>query len=145
MTLVRYNRPVLGNYVPRSFNNLIDEFFQNNESDGNINTYSAKVDVLERDKQYDVMVAAPGLQKDDFEIELKERTLTISGERKREEEQEGLQYHTAESHYGSFSRSFKLPANIVAAKIEAKYEAGVLTVVIPKDEKKALKTTIKVK
>ena len=59
------------------------------------------------------------MKKSDFNIDLTEGRLTISGERKIEEKKEGKNYHSIETHFGSFSRSFYLPENVLSEKIEA--------------------------
>jgi HSP20 family protein len=75
---------------------------------------------------------------------LNENLLTISGERKFTKEKKENNFHSIESSYGTFSRSFSLPENVDSAKISAAYVNGILELNVPKDEKKALKTTIKV-
>jgi HSP20 family protein len=84
------------------------------------------------------------MNKDEFKIDLNDNYLTISGERKFTKEKKDDNYHSIETQYGTFSRSFALPENVDAAKINAKYENGILEINVPKDEKKILKTTIKV-
>jgi HSP20 family protein len=86
----------------------------------------------------------PGLNKDDFSIEIKDNYLTVSGERKFSNEKKDKNFHSIETNYGSFSRSFSLPENVNADKTQAKYTNGILELTLPKDEKKALKQTIKV-
>ena len=86
----------------------------------------------------------PGLSKEDFKIELNDNHLTVSGDRKFTNEKKERTFHSIETHYGSFSRSFSLPENVDATRINARYNNGILELTIPKDEKKALKQTIKV-
>ena len=75
---------------------------------------------------------------------MKDNLLTISGERKFADEKKEKNYRSIETHFGSFSRTFSLPENVDGEKINARYNNGILEVSVPKDEKKALKTTIKV-
>ncbi|MEL6824552.1 MAG: Hsp20/alpha crystallin family protein, partial [Calditrichota bacterium] len=77
-------------------------------------------------------VEAPGLSKDDFKVVAEEGVLTISGERKNNED---LKYLQRESGYGSFSRAFNIGDRIEAEKITASYKDGVLTLTLPKAEK----------
>jgi HSP20 family protein len=84
------------------------------------------------------------MNKDDFKIDLNDNFLTISGERKLSKEKNEKNFHSIETQYGTFSRSFSLPENVDVNKINAKYENGILAISIPKDEKKVLKTSIKV-
>jgi Molecular chaperone (small heat shock protein) len=143
MSIVRYNT-VLDDFAPTSFNHLIDRFFGESisRSGGSAYSFVPKVDIIEDEKAFEIHLAVPGMNKDEFKIDLKENRLTISGERKfvREEKK----FRLTETQYGAFSRAFALPDNVDAEKIEAKYSNGILELVIPKDEKKFLKTTIKV-
>ena len=107
-------------------------------------TFVPKVDVIENETSYEIHFAVPGLNKEEFNIELKDNHLTVSGERKFTNEKKDKNYHAIETNYGSFSRSFSLPENVDASKINAKYDKGILELTVPKDEKKALKQTIKV-
>ena len=81
-------------------------------------------------------MAAPGMKKEDFKIELENNLLTISSEKTIEPEQdEGNRYSKKEYSYESFQRSFTLPKEVVDAdKIQARYENGLLHLVIPKKE-----------
>ena len=145
MNLIRYNSG-LNDFTPTSFSNLIDRFFNDKLTRGGGSAYSfvPRVDIIEEDKAFEVHVAVPGMNKDDFKIDLNDNYLTISGERKFNREKKEENFYSVETNYGTFSRSFTLPENVDADKISAKYVNGILEVTIPKDEKKALKTTIKV-
>jgi HSP20 family protein len=92
------------------------------------------VNIAETDKQYDVAVAAPGMKKDDFKIDLEGDMLTISAEKAETKEEKDKQYNRREYNYSSFRRSFTLPEGVKRDKIEAKYEDGVLYLVLPKNE-----------
>ncbi len=141
MTLVRYNP---NDYVPTSFSTLVDKFFNDSMARSGGSTFVPKVDIIETEKAFELHVAAPGLSKEDFKIELNENVLTVSGERKLKDEKKEKNFYSIETNYGSFSRSFTLPDNVDSSKIAAKYNNGILELTIPKDEKKALKTTIQV-
>ena len=141
MNLIRYNA---NDFVPTSFSTLIDRFFSDSVTRSGGSSFMPKVDVIENDNSYELHVAVPGLSKEDFKIELQDHFLTVSGERKFTNEKNDKSYHSIETQYGSFSRSFSLPENVDGAKIQAKYNNGILEVVVPKDAKKELKTSIKV-
>jgi HSP20 family protein len=145
MSLVRYNS-TLNDFVPTSFSNLIDRFFNESLSrtGGAAYSFVPRVDIVENEKAYEIHVAAPGMNKEDFKLDLKDNYLTVSGERKFTKEQNEKNFHAIETQYGNFSRSFALPDNVDGARINAKYINGILEITIPKDEKKTLKTTIKV-
>jgi len=123
------------------FPTLFDRFFDNdlfdwsNKNFSLTNTTLPSVNILEDDSSYEVEMAAPSLNKDDFKIELNNDVLTISSEKKNENEtKEGQRYTRKEFSYQSFSRSFTLPDSVDSDKIKAKYENGVLKVTIPKRE-----------
>lgn len=141
MSIIRYNA---NDFVPTSFSSLIDPFFNENMTRMGGSTFVPRVDIVENDNSYEIHVAAPGMNKEDFQLEVKDQFLTISGERKFTNEKKERNFHSLETQYGSFSRSFSLPENVDGAKISARYVNGILEVTIPKDEKKALKQTIKV-
>lgn len=92
------------------------------------------VNITENEKQYNVAVAAPGMKKDDFKIDLDGDILTISSEKEETKEEKDQNYNRREYNYSSFSRSFTLPEEVKRDKIEAKYEEGVLNIVLPKNE-----------
>lgn len=140
MNLIRYNT----DYVPTTFSSLVDRFFNDSLTRSGGSSFVPKVDIIENENSYELHVAAPGLNKEDFNIEVKDNYLTVSGERKFTNDKKDKNFHAIETQYGSFSRSFVLPENIDGAKINARYNNGILEVLVPKDEKKALKTTIKV-
>ncbi len=141
MSLIRYNA---NDYVPVSFSNLVDRFFNDSLTRSGGSTFVPKVDIVESKEAFEIHVAAPGLKKDDFKIELHDSYLTISGERKLSTEKNEKNFHSIETQYGAFSRSFNLPENVDATKISANYNNGILELTVPKDEKKALKQVIKV-
>ncbi|MDN5215894.1 Hsp20/alpha crystallin family protein [Fulvivirgaceae bacterium BMA12] len=145
MTLVKYKND-FNDYVPTNFSSLLDNFFNDRfHFTGTNRTFLPKVDIAESEEGFEVSLAAPGMKKEDFKIEVNENYLTIAGERKFTNEDKGKNYHTVETQYGTFSKSFKLPKNVNGEKINAKYEAGILNLFVPKDEKKKLKNTITVK
>lgn len=145
MSMVRYNS-TLNDFVPTSFNNLIDRFFNESLSRGGGSSYAfvPRVDIVENEKAYEIHLAVPGMNKDDFKLDLNDNYLTVSGERKFTKEQNDKNFHSIETQYGTFSRAFALPENVDASQIKATYNNGILEISVPKDEKKSIKTTIKV-
>ncbi|MDE3183556.1 MAG: Hsp20/alpha crystallin family protein [Bacteroidota bacterium] len=122
---------------------LFDDFFNRDFFDWGLSNYSdtstsiPKVNVKETKDNFEVEVAAPGMNKNDFKIQLDGNMLSISSEKsnEREENNEDEKYSRREFSYQSFQRSFTLPKDVVDAdKIEAKYENGLLHLVIPKKE-----------
>jgi HSP20 family protein len=100
------------------------------------NTTIPAVNIRETNDNFVVEMAAPGMTKEDFRIELDGNLLTISSEKEdQKEEKEGERYTRKEFSYQSFQRSFQLSKDVVDAdKIEARYEHGMLHLVIPKKE-----------
>lgn len=92
------------------------------------------LDVAESENEFVVKASLPGINPDDLEVTFSGKTLTIKGETKAEEEKEDVHYHVRERRYGSFSRSLTLPTAVQSDAIQAKYEAGVLTLHLPKTE-----------
>lgn len=123
------------------FPSVFDRFFENdwfdwsNRNFSNTNTTLPSVNIKEDHNNFEVEVAAPGLTKNDFKIELKHDVLTVSSEKQLENEtKNGQQFTRREFSYQSFSRSFTLPNIVDSDKIEAKYENGILKISIPKKE-----------
>jgi len=103
------------------------------------------VDILESKEAYLIRAELPGMKKEDFNVELKEGTLTLSGERKVEEPAEGVEYHRVERLAGKFTRSFYMPQTIKHDTIKATYRDGILEIYIPKaDEAKPKQITVSV-
>lgn len=146
MSIVRYNSSLLNDFTPITFSHLIDRFFNESigRAGGSAYSFVPKVDIVETDKAFEISVAAPGMNKEDFKLDVNDKFLTVSGERKFTKEKKENYFHSIETQYGTFGRSFTLPENVNSANITAKYENGILEIILPKDEKKALKATIKV-
>ena len=125
------------NQVPSLFDRFFDGdmFDWSNRNFSNTNTTIPSVNIKENADAFMVEVAAPGFEKGDFKIELNLNTLSISSEKKVENEtKEGEVFTKREFSYQSFSRSFTLPQIADGDKIEASYDKGILTVSIPKRE-----------
>jgi len=102
------------------------------------------VNITETDKSYQLSVAAPGLKKEDFNVDVDGNMLTISAEKEENKEEKDSQYTRKEYNYSSFSRTFTLPNEVKQSGIEAEYKDGVLHLMLPKTET-AQKATTKVK
>ena len=143
MTLIKYNP---NGYKPATFGNFIDRFFNDDFYGGkSVTSFSPQVDIAESDKEFEIQFHIPGIQKENISIDVKDDRLTVSGERKMSQEKTEKNYHTVESSYGTFSRSFYLPDNVNAEKIDASYKDGVLNIVLHKDAKKEMKKNIEIK
>lgn len=137
MTLVKRNGSLL-NPLPTLFDDFFnrDLFNWNNFNFSDTNTTIPAVNIKETAENYEVEVAAPGMTKKDFKVELDGNSLTISSEKSNQkEEREDERYSRKEFSYQSFQRTFNLQKDVVDIdKIEAKYENGLLHLLIPKKE-----------
>jgi HSP20 family protein len=90
------------------------------------------VDLVERDSDYLFTAELPGMDEKDIELKVAHDVLTIKGEKKEEKEEKKKDYYLSERSYGAFQRSFSLPDDADADKIEASFKKGVLTITVPK-------------
>jgi|ERR1043166_1269667 HSP20 family protein len=144
MSLIRWQRPELNAWSPfRHLSLLRDEIDRLFDSPLNALTSNSQqflsgwlptVDLYE-DRDHLVLKAEiPGMKKEDIEISLHGDVLTLSGERKEEEEWEKAETYRAERFLGKFQRTFTLPVTVDASKVQASYKDGILTVTLPKAE-----------
>ena len=137
MTLVRWNPARDMMAMRNEINRLASEFFRgSNGGRGGRRLGSRRpvVDMYESDQALTLKVELPGFSKDDVQVEIKDNVLTLKGERKRETDVKDEQYHRVERAYGTFQRSFMLPALVDAEKAAASFKDGVLELKLPKAE-----------
>jgi len=102
------------------------------------------IDIAEKDNEFVVKAEVPGCKADDIDISVHGNMLTISGEKKQEEEKKEKGYYHMEMSYGSFRRDLNLASEVDPARIEATYKDGILSIKLPKTEKsKAVKIKVK--
>lgn len=127
------------------FPSLFDDFFRPfNFWDPNFLPHTLTVPAVnidENKEQYDLSLAAPGMKKSDFTINVENNMLTISCEKEEKSEKKQKNGYRNEFNYSSFSRSFALPDEVIKDKIDARYEDGVLKLSLPKKEE-AKKLTV---
>lgn len=137
MTLVKRNANLL-NPLPMLFDDFFnrDLFNWRNSTFSDTNTSIPAVNIKELADRYEVEVAAPGMTKKDFKVELDGNSLTIRSDKTNQKEgNEGATYTQREFSYQSFQRAFTLQKDVVDIdKIEARYENGLLHLLIPKKE-----------
>ncbi|GAA4435854.1 Hsp20/alpha crystallin family protein [Pontibacter saemangeumensis] len=92
------------------------------------------VNIRDKEKEFLIEVAAPGMKKEDFNIDMEEGMLTISSQKEEDKTEEKENYKRREYNYSSFSRSFNLPENVKPEEIKAQYQDGVLSLTIPKKQ-----------
>jgi HSP20 family protein len=100
--------------------------------------------IIENDNTFQIELAAPGMQKEDFKINLENNVLTISSEKKTEKKEEMGNYTRKEFQYGTFCRSFTLPKTVETEKIKAVYENGILKMDLPKKEETKVSKEIQI-
>ena len=126
MNLIRKQTPF--------FPSLIDDIIYNDwniKSPSHSSTMPA-VNIKELDSQFEIELAVPGIQKEDFAIEVEEGILSISSTQEEEQVNEKGKFTRREFSYNSFRRSFTLPDSVDPTKIDASYSNGVLRVLLPK-------------
>ena len=133
MSLIKYNP-----FATKSVGNFFDDFFNRGIADfvgSDFSVSTPSVNVVETENSYRVEVAAPGLEKQDFEVSIDNGSLNISARKEHQEEvKDGDKYMRREFNFTSFTRSFQLPDTVKADDIAANYENGVLKITLPKKE-----------
>ena len=146
MSLIRWEpirNPWVGLFdLQHRMNRLFDELPIGDE-ESRASTWSPRIEFVETEGNFEVTAELPGMERDDVKIELVNNVLTIFGE-KHAELKKDRKVYLCERVYGSFSRSFQLPAQVDAAKIKAEFKNGILTLNLPKvEEAKPKKIEIK--
>ncbi len=144
MRLTRWQRPEVTVWNPFeslfSLRDEIDRVFDSPVSaltEGTrpfVSGWLPAVDVYQDKDDLTIMAELPGMKKEDIGISIQDGVLTLSGERKSEQKQEGAEVCRCERFVGRFQRTFELPTTVDAEKVKATYKDGILTVVLPKAE-----------
>lgn len=116
---------------------LFDDFFaptRRDERSASIWSWNPAVDVIDNDDHIEIKAELPGVEKENLDVDIKDRVLTLKGERRDDREVKEERYYRRERSYGRFERSFTLPAGVDPEKIEANYRDGVLHITAPKSE-----------
>ncbi len=137
MNLVRWNPWREMSTLQNRINHLFNEpLFRSGQEDDELNmgSWYPAVDMFENDDKIVIKAELPGMEKKDFSVDVKERVLTLSGERSYDNEVKEENYYRRERAYGKFKRAFSLPSDVDPDKIKADFKDGVLKVEIPKPE-----------
>jgi HSP20 family protein len=120
---------------------MVDDFFTRTPLGPTLGReeWMPAVDVSETGREIVVHAELPGMDPKDIDISVNGRLLNIKGERRQEQVDKGENYHRIERRYGSFSRSFELPAEVNAEKVKAIYKDGVLKLYLPKTKEQSVK------
>ena len=137
MALVRWTP--MGNLASfqHEMNRMFDQLVRGGNGDeagSTVGAWSPAVDIHETEDGYVLKAELPGINKDDVRIDIHEHTLTLSGQRQYESAVKDEHYHRVERAYGTFRRSFVLPAMVDQDKVQATYKDGVLELHLPKSE-----------
>lgn len=133
-TLDLWKRSQLPRSLFRDMWGVLDELDRNTTERHHEATMPLACDIAENDHAFIISFDAPGMKREDIHLELTGRQLTVSGERKREDEFQAGQARRWERSYGKFLRTFELPDGVNGDGVEASYENGVLKVAVPKAE-----------
>lgn len=125
------NFPTVSNWLEEIFNRDLPSVFTANFNTG---ITLPMVNIRESDDAFIVEMAVPGLKKSDFQLNLEKQNLSISMERKEENERQEERFTRREFGYSSFKRTFTLPETVDDEKINASYEQGILSILLPKKE-----------
>ncbi|MGH2923737.1 MAG: Hsp20/alpha crystallin family protein [Solirubrobacterales bacterium] len=136
MALVRWDPIRDLDSLQSDMNRLFDRFFDSGRGTNGaaVRRWIPAMDLVEGDEELVLRADLPGMKEGEVEIEIKDRVLTVSGERKAEHEQKGEGFHRLERSFGRFSRSLSLPDGVDADGVAASFEDGILEVKIPKPE-----------
>ncbi len=96
--------------------------------------YTPEVDLRETEEHFVLTVSVPGMEKDDIDIDVTKEGITLTGERKSEEEKPEEKYHVRQQCYGAFKVSYALPSEVKPEDVKATYRHGILEVTMPKAE-----------
>ena len=146
MSLIKFNNGSKTNSLNPGFNDIFESVFNDTFFSDRMISRVPAVNISETQDHYVIEMAAPGLNKEDFKVNLDRNMLTVSVEQKQEQTQENRQYNKREFSYSSFVRSFALPDSADDAQIEAQYTNGMLCIhVAKKDEAKQIARQIEIK
>ena len=145
MTLVKFNNKANNTLMP-GFNDVFDSIFNDTFFSDRLVSRVPAVNISESENNYHVELAAPGLKKEDFKLNLDRNQLSISVEQSVDHEDNQKNYSKREYSYSSFVRSFTLPDSADHGQIEANYTDGILRIDIAKrEEAKAVRRQIEIK
>ncbi len=139
MTIIKWHRrpsmsEVMDNMLDRNFNTGFEK---------NCGCVPA-TNILEKEEGFEIQLAVPGMKKEDFKLEMEEDVLSVIYEKKEEEKKAGEEYLQREFDMDEFTRSFSVPKTADVENIKARYDAGILYISVPKQDKARLSKEIKV-
>jgi HSP20 family protein len=149
MALTKWKNPSTGlqrsSLLTPSFNDFFSDFFSNDLVSREFAGFVPSVNIIENGESYNIEVAAPGFDKQDFAVNVENGVLTIQAQHEEEENEKSTDFVRREFTYGSFKRSFNLVNLIDETKIDAAYENGILRVELAKSERMKAKSPRQIK
>jgi HSP20 family protein len=139
MNLIKWNPLRERDTFSDRFSRFFDDAFLPSlwlREDKDFHDWAPSVDIYDDEDKIVIKAEIPGVGKDDIHIDVKDRVLTLSGERSNEKEVKEVNFHRKERTFGKFQRSFTLPEGLDSDRIAADYKDGVLNIEIPKPEEK---------
>lgn len=121
------------------FDDIVNDFFSGFSRIGAARSVYPLLDIREDKDKYTIGIEIPGVEKNDLKISVKKENLVVQGEKKEEKKKQEESYLRVERSYGKFMRSISLPTEVDQSKITAKYNNGVLKIVLPKTKKGKVK------
>ena len=145
MTLVKFNPEKKNNVLLPGFNDIFESVLEDNFFSTRRISNVPSVNISDSPDAYHIELAAPGLRKEDFKVNVERDMLTISTEKKTESSEGDKSYTRREFNYAAFTRSFTLPESADVDRIQASYHEGVLKLHLPKkEEAKAISRQIEI-
>lgn len=118
----------------REIDRLFSDFFPPRDASGDAPSWAPRADVLETEDAYQILMDLPGIGPDGIDVHYDDGVLSVRGERSARQDLREGRYHRVERSYGQFFRSFRVGTDVDADEIEASFDAGVLTLNVPKTE-----------
>jgi len=134
MSLVKFNNSKNDRALAPVFNDLFDSFFNDSIFSDRMISRVPAVNISETESSYTIDLAAPGLNKENFKVQLDNNLLTITVDQQSEQKEENKKYNKREFSYSSFVRSFMLPETVDDSSVDASYKDGVLCIKVDKKE-----------
>ena len=121
-------------FFRNEMDDLLSRFWSGTQDGWLAGSFAPSVDLTETDNAYEVRMDIPGMESKEFDVKVQGNLVTVSGERKEEQEEKGKTFHRVERRTGKFSRSFTLPCSVNQDEVVADYTQGVLALKLPKCE-----------
>ncbi len=140
MSILKF-QPIYSKSYPKNYSHLID-YLVDSESNYLSKKENLITDFLETEEVFLLKIELPGVKKEDIKLDVLDKILVVSAEKKQFEESKELKYIKTESSFGFYERSYPLPENVNKEAIKANYLDGILQITLPKDKELPKKTQV---